>query len=450
MTIAWRDRLVPFASCLGVLAVGDNSTAIMAALPSVAAALRLSPALLQWVVNAYLLASAIFIMLGGAAADRFGARRSTAAGLALFALASVVIALARNGDAMLLGRTMQGIGAAFAVPGSLAAMNAATAPDRRAAAIGAWTGFLLLGFSLGPLIGGALTHFIGWSTIFWLSAVLSALAAVGMALAGAEATARPSVTRRLDWPGFLLLGTFMLSLALGLQGLAHASGVWRGVVLPLGLAALSLALLVAVERRAASPLVDPHFFRLRRFVLGLGIGALGMLNIMALLLFFSLFAQRRDGLGLSVIETGAMLLPLGAALLALALSAARLTARLGPRMAIAAGASVLVLACGVSWAAIALANLVLLCGGLALAGAGIAVPYAAAPRLALAALPPGRAGEGAGIVNACTFLGGSVGVSIGALAMAHADFPGVLAMIACAGALSVGLASLITDPEGAD
>ncbi len=90
-------KLVLAACCLTMLAVGENSTAIMAALPAMTAELKLEAATVEWIVNAYLLASAVFIVLGGEAADRFGAARSSAAGIALFALASLVIALAPDG-----------------------------------------------------------------------------------------------------------------------------------------------------------------------------------------------------------------------------------------------------------------------------------------------------------------------------------------------------------------
>src|SRR5882724_12599227 len=98
-----RDsKLVLIACYLAMLAVGENSTAIMAALPAMTSSLRLGPATVEWAVNAYLLASAVFIIVGGEAADQFGARRSSAAGIALFALASLTIAVAVDG-AMVVG-----------------------------------------------------------------------------------------------------------------------------------------------------------------------------------------------------------------------------------------------------------------------------------------------------------------------------------------------------------
>src|SRR5258705_9507550 len=165
-----RDpRLVLIACCLAMLSVGENSTAIVAVLPAMTRSLRLGPATVKWAVNAYLLASAVFIILGGEAADQFGARRSSAAGIALFALASLIIAIAPNGVVVVGARALQGLGAAFAVAGTLAAVTEAAPESDRAGAIGAWTGFLMLGFSIGPLVGGVVTHYAGWRVNFWLN-----------------------------------------------------------------------------------------------------------------------------------------------------------------------------------------------------------------------------------------------------------------------------------------
>ena len=112
-----RDpRLVLIACCLAMLSVGENSTAIMAALPAMTSSLRLGPGTVEWAVNAYLLASAVFIILGGEAADQFGARRSSAAGIALFALASLIIAIAPDGVVDPAWRKRAGVLASIAGP----------------------------------------------------------------------------------------------------------------------------------------------------------------------------------------------------------------------------------------------------------------------------------------------------------------------------------------------
>ena len=167
---------VLWSSCVAMLAIGANGTAIMAALPTMRADLALDAAEVQWAVNAYLVVSAACIVLGGDASDRFGARRVAVAGLVLFAAASAIIALSTSAATLLTGRALQGLASALAVPSTLAALGTVIPPERRAAAMAAWTGFLMLGFSIGPLFGGAVTHLIGWRVIFWLNIAMMALA----------------------------------------------------------------------------------------------------------------------------------------------------------------------------------------------------------------------------------------------------------------------------------
>src|SRR6266849_6877789 len=242
---------VLWSACLAMLAVGVNSTAIMAALPSMRTELGLSSAGVEWAVNAYLVVSAAFIVLGGQAADRFGARPASMAGLALFVVASCIIATAGTQTALLSGRALQGLAAAFAVPSTLAAVDTGAAPERRAAAIGAWTGFLMLGFSTGPLVGGALTHVTGWRVIFWLNVPLMLTAIAGLASAG-SATARAGGTqsRRADWIGFVLLATLMVSLVFGLHAVPHAGAAPLPAIGLFVLAAAAFFLLRRVESRA--------------------------------------------------------------------------------------------------------------------------------------------------------------------------------------------------------
>jgi MFS family permease len=431
---------VLWPSCLAMLAVGANSTAIMAALPSMRTELVLSSAGVEWAINAYLVVSAAFIVLGGQAADRFGARLTSMVGLALFGIASCVIAAAATQAELLAGRALQGLAAAFAVPSTLAAVNAGAAPEHKAAAIGAWSGFLMLGFSIGPLLGGALTHVTGWRVIFWLNVVLMLAAIAGLVSAGsAPPRAQGAQSSRLDWIGFVLLATLMVSLVFGLHALPHAASAPLPVVGPFVLAATAFVLLLTVESRTETPLVDLSFFAQRKFVMGVAIGSLAMFSIMSLLLYFNLYAQSRQGLGLTALEAGASLLPLSTALLVLALSASAVAARVGMRNAMTGGMVLIVIACVVIGLAIAGHGMVLLAIGFLVMGAGLAVPYALAPRLALSALSPAQTGKGSGIVNACTFLGGSGGVAGGATAFALGGFVAVLTMIAFAGMIGAVL-----------
>ncbi|GJE12782.1 MFS transporter [Methylobacterium longum] len=437
-------QLIVWSCCLGMLAIGINGTAIMTALPTMRRELGLDGRQVEWAVNAYLLAAAACVMLGGAITDRAGATRVSMAGLLLFALASASIALAQTADALLLGRTLQGLGAALSVPSTLAAISMASASDRRAAVIGAWAGALLLGFSIGPLIGGVVTHLVGWRFIFWANGSVILLAACGLLTAKPQRVVQTAVRHSFDRLGFAYLAATMIAIILALQGLADVDQAPLRLIIPLGLAILFAQLFSRQERSRPDPLVAFSLFDTPAFRPALIIATSAMFCILPLLLFFNLDAQRQDGLGLNAIEAGAMLLPLSAGLLAFALLAPRLTSKLGMRYAIRA-AMLLVVAAA---AGVALAYITRSLAGLALSlfliGAGLAVPYAIAPRLALAGIPGPQAGQGSGIVNSCTLLGGSIGVTLGALAFERGGLPLVLAMLA--GAALIGFLAVAQLP----
>ena len=151
------------------------------------------------------------------------------------------------------------------------------------------------------------------------------------------------------------------------------------------------------------------------------------------------------GLGLTALEAGASLLPLSAALLALALSASAVAARVGLRNAMTGGMALIAIASAIIAVAIDRGRDGPAGDRVVVMGAGLAVPYALAPRLALSALAPAQAGQGSGIVNACTFLGGSAGVAGGATAFMLGGFVAVLVMIALAGLLGAALSRGISE-----
>jgi DHA2 family multidrug resistance protein-like MFS transporter len=434
-----KSDLAPvlIACCLAMLAVGDNSTAIMAALPEMTAVLRLGRTEVEWVVNAYLLTSAVFIVVGGDAADQFGARRSSIAGIALFALASLLIALAPSGLVVIGGRVLQGLGAAFAVAGTLAAVSEAAPDSRRAEAIGTWTGFLMLGFSIGPLIGGAVTHYAGWRFIFWLS-VVAMVAAALVLLRRPGAAGRRAAS--MDWAGLLGLAIFMVSLISGLQALAHVHLNPLAAIIPLALAAIAFAFLLRTETRHPQPLVDFSLFANRHFAVAAGLLFLVMSSIMTLLLYYNLFAQSAGGLGLSAVMAGLSLLPLSAALFAFARAAPLIGTRIGMRRMLTAASLLLALGCAIIWLSLHVeAKFAALLPGLFVAGVGIAPIYASAPRLGLAALPLQQAGKGSGMLNSCSFLGGTVGVTFGGIVFAWGGFSGVLVLLGASALVSAAL-----------
>jgi MFS transporter, DHA2 family, multidrug resistance protein len=427
---------VLFACYLAMFAVGENSTAIMAALPAMSSGLGLDPATVEWAVNAYLLVAAAFIILGGEAADMFGPLRSSAAGIVLFALASLIIALAPDGVVVVAARALQGLGAAFAVAGTLAAVADAAPEAGRAVAIGAWTGFLMLGFSIGPLVGGVVTHYAGWRVNFWLN-VLAMLPA-GLAL-GLRPGTQGRQTNQVDWLGLGLLAFFMAMLISELHALPTAGSAPLAAIVPLVLAAMAFTALYWAETRSRRPLLDFRLFSNRNFALAALLSFLLMFDIMTLLLYYNFFAQAPNGLGKTAVAAGLSLVPLSVALFGFARAAPRLGEAVGIRRMMVGGSLLLALGCAIAWASLAGAGFALLMLGLFACGAGIAMPYASAPRIGLAALPQTQAGKGSGVLNACSFLGGTVGVTCGGAIFALAGFAGVLLLVAFSALVSAAL-----------
>jgi MFS family permease len=412
-----------------MLALGVNGTAIMAALPTMRHDLGLTPAQLEWVINAYLVVSAACIIPGGKACDWLGARRVSIVGLTLFVLASVIVATGQGPAAMLAGRALQGLAAALAVPGTLAAVTEASQPERRASAISAWAGFVMLGFSLGPLIGGTLTHYLDWRAIFWASGGSMLVATAGLAGRGPAATPGIRGGWHFDAAGFALLAIGMIALVSTLHALptmARAPERFLGLA---GVAVIAVTMLFRHERRVHDPLIALDLLKQATFVRAVALGSIAMSCILSLLLFYNLYAQSRAGLRLTPVGAGLSLLPMSGGLLLFAFAAPWLVRRFGVRGTLAVSALLIAGAAALIAAAAVLKLWIPLTIGLFAIGVGLAVPYATAPKLALATLPGSLAGAGSGIINACTFLGGSIGVAAGAVAFAFFGLPGTMAMI---------------------
>src|SRR5262249_9766600 len=194
--------------------------------------------------------------------------------------------------------------------------------------------------------------------------------------------------KRIDWLGLGLLAFFMVLLTSGLHALADVRSAPLIAIVPLVLAAITFCAVIWAERRHPRPLLDFALFGNSNFALGCALAFLLMFDIMALLLYYNLFAQSPDGLGMTAVAAGLSLAPLSVALFAVARAAHRLAPAIGLRTMMAAGSLLLIAGCTIAGASFADAGFVMLLLGLFAIGAGIALPYASAPHIALAALPP--------------------------------------------------------------
>jgi EmrB/QacA subfamily drug resistance transporter len=329
-----RGRLILMATVLGSGMAFLDGTVVNVALPSIGRDLGADLAGLQWTVNAYALTLAGLLLIGGALGDQRGRRRVFVFGVAFFAAASLLCALAPSIETLVAARAIQGVGAALLTPGSLALLEASFHPDDRGSAIGAWSGLAGVSTAFGPFLGGWLVESVSWRLIFLINLPLAA-AVVWAARAIPESSDPAARGRPLDWTGAALS-------ACGLAGLTFAltEGPGAGwddpLILATGLAgAAALAAFVAVEARGRHPLVPLGMFASRDF---------STANAMTFVVYGALGAglfllpiQLQQVAGYSALAAGSALVPMTIVMLLLSTWAGRLGQRIGPRLPMSVG-----------------------------------------------------------------------------------------------------------------
>ncbi len=311
-----------------------DDTAVAVAQPTIQRRLGLDLEGLQWVVNAYTLTIAAFILLAAQLADRFGRKRVYLTGLAIFTLASLGAGLAPSGALLIAMRAVQGFGAALVTPTALAIIADTFPRNQRATAIGVWAGASASALGLGPLVGAIILDNFGWRWIFLLNAPVG-VGAWLLARGVLRDPRAPHPSLHLDAIGAIISGAGLLALLLGLTQ-ANDRG-WlspRTVVLFLG-AGLCLALFVRHERLTAEPLLRLSMFKDRAFA-GANIQILLATSVMCSLFFF-LALYMQTVLNYSALEAGTGLLPLTVTVVVVAPFAGRLADRIGPRVPVSGG-----------------------------------------------------------------------------------------------------------------
>ena len=252
------------ATILGSSLAFIDSTVITVALPAIQADLAASVASAQWVVNAYLLLLGALILVGGAAGDRFGRRRIFILGIILFTAASAACGLAPNTAILIAARAVQGIGGAMLVPESLAIISAAFPEAERGKAIGTWAGFSALTTALGPVLGGTLVDALSWRAVFFINVPL-AVVAVSIALRHVPESRANEARNAIDWQGGVLASVGLFGIAYGASATSTARWGDAAVAGPILGGVAVLALFIAWETRAKSPMVPLALFRSRAF-----------------------------------------------------------------------------------------------------------------------------------------------------------------------------------------
>ncbi|TDE27851.1 DHA2 family efflux MFS transporter permease subunit [Actinomadura sp. 6K520] len=421
-----RDRGTPGWAALLAAAIGQflvvlDVSVVNVALPEVRAGLGLGVTGLQWVVNAYIVTFAGFLLLGGRAADLFGRKRVFLLGIGLFTVASLAGGFAQSGGVLIAARAVQGVGAAVLAPVTLSLVTA-NFPEgpARTKAIALWTAVGTAGGATGGLVGGLLTDYLSWRWVFLINVPVGAVVAlVAVRWLRDERAAAPRV--RLDLPGAVLVTAGVALLAFGI-GRIESHG-WTALV-PLTAGLVLLAAFVAVEARTAQPLVRLGLFRLRSVAVGNLATVVIMMGGFALWYFLSLYMQ--NVLEYSAVRAGLSFLPHTLGIILGSRLAPMLMERMDARLL--AGAGGLMAAAGFAWQSVVLDAGGTFLGSILGPGATMALGFGLLMTPLVEAstrgAPDEEAGAVAGVVNTSRTIGGAIGLTVlGAAAAASGPEP---------------------------
>ncbi len=433
-----RANALLLVVCLAQFMVILDVAIVNVALPSIGSDLRFSSTGLQWVVNAYTLTFAGFLMLGGRAADLLGRRRVLLAGTAAFALSSLLCAIASSRGLLIGARAVQGLAGAIVSPATLAIVTASFAEGReRNRALGAWVTIGAVGASSGALLGGLLTQTLGWSAIFAINVPLGLLAIV-LGLRVIPADVRTAGPRHFDLLGAVLVTAGLVGLTYGIVRSEALGWGSAGVLAPLLAGVGLLAAFVLVEGRVARmPLVPLSIFRMAQ---------LRAANLVVILMYAALFAMfyfvtlyMQQVLGDDALQAGLKFVPMTGAVFAGSRIASRLVGRFGVRtvavagmLSATAGLTVLTnVASGGSYLTVVLPGGMLACFGMGLA----LVPATIA---AVQGVPAAQSGLASGLLNTSRLVGGALGLALlSTIATAHTQ-SALVAAVAPSRALTEG------------
>jgi EmrB/QacA subfamily drug resistance transporter len=409
------SRRRPAALVLAVVCVAQfmvvlDISIVNVALPSMKSDLHMSQNALGWVLNAYTLTFAGFLLLGGRAADLWGRRRLFLIGVAVFSLTSLIGGLAQSGGELIGARALQGLGGAVLSPATLTILTTTfTEPRARARALGMWSAVAGAGGATGVLAGGVLTDLLSWRWILFINVPIGILVLVVARVAIAESKGqgeRPT----LDWAGAFTITGGLIAAVYGIVSTdSHSWG--SGFVL--GYLALGVALLatfVVIETRHRHPLMPLRLFRSRNLT---GANLIMMLigSVMFSLFFFlSQFLQ--DVQGYSPLRTGFAFLPMPLAIIIGTQISSRIVGRIGARRLLAVGMSI---------SAVGLLLLSRLHPGsgyllhVGIPGAiitfGIGMSFVPVTLSATTDVDPRDAGLASGLINTTRQIGGSLGLA---------------------------------------
>jgi EmrB/QacA subfamily drug resistance transporter len=381
------------AVCVATFMLLLDITVVNTALPSIRRDLHSSFTDLQWVVDAYALTLAAFVLTSGSLADRLGRRRVFAVGLGIFTVASLLCGLAGSPTVLNLARALQGVGGAVMFAVSLALLAQEWRGPERATATAIYGATIGVAVALGPLVGGVLTQTIGWQSIFFLNIPVG-LAAIAVTLLRV-AESRDEMARGVDWGGTVTFSAANALLVLALLR-GNDDGWTSGVILALLAAAIVLfAAFVAIELRVAQPMLPLDLFRSHAFS-GAQITAFALSGSMfALFLYITLYLQGIEHL--SPLQAGLRYLPFTVGTFFVAGATASLEGRVPPRVLLAAGLAITAVGLVLMSGAKADDPWTVLLPGFIVGGLGVGLVNPVLANVALSTVPERMSGVASGI-----------------------------------------------------
>ena len=393
---------------VGLFMVVLDNLVVNVALPSIHRDLGASIQALEWTVNAYVLAYAVFLLTGSALGDRFGRKRMFMAGITLFTLSSAAAAAAPSIGLLIAARAFQGLGAAIATPLTLTLLAEAFPPARRGIALGIWSGISGVAVALGPLVGGAVTEVGSWHWIFWINVPIGS---VLVPLAAARLSESRGAVQRLDLAGLGLASSGLFGIVYGLVRAQSIGWVHAEVLTALGAGVLLVLAFIRHELRTDEPMLPMRFFANRGFAVTNAVSLSMYFGMFGSIFFLSQYLQ--NVLGNSPLQAGVKLLAWTGATMVVSPLAGFFAERRGSRPFMVVGLGLQAIALG--WLALEASltqSYASMVAPFILAGAGMSLVFAPAANAVLASVRTVETGQASGATNAIRELGGVMGIAV--------------------------------------